>query len=530
VKINNFPLDPSVAVNYSQQGKAGNVGPASISDVSETAFQLMFDNQISTILNQLTKLLNQQATTLMELPAAITDEVKQLLQQPLAGEQVVAKGLAAMLQGQKTASLGLAGFANTLNDAATIKAQFPGGLPETWSNLIAQFEDQISQLDSDIGNSLLALAKELTDNPTPVSDASTALQQAGRQLLDSLSREQYTIPRQDFQTKLPDLLKTFVELFRQELAQLPLPIPEQWILSDNLQQICQQLLQDLSQSASQQEPANNPIPQSASQQEPASNLIPQAAAKEQAPPFVGLPAIIDDIIAHLESQLVKMDITFEKDVLVTNLRQILSQLTQDLDGEDQSALSRLAGQMQDNMPEKIRTAAELHNLPELKEVWVLQRMAASRQWLELPATALRQAGQTLKDMNTIIPKQFDQPPDSSSKMSLNLAVPLYFGEEKKAYPAYIHIFQDQEKTRQANSGFMPETWLRLCLSTENVGVVDMVFHVYGQNQLNIRINFSDIPTADRFKTHMNDILDMFDNSPLTLADFTVNPLQADGSL
>jgi len=517
VKIDNLPLEPSVAITNSLQGKAGDLAPSSeIKDVAQTAVNLMFDDQIRTVLNQLTKILSQQNATLLNLPANLADEVKQLLQQPLAGEQVVAKGLSAMLQGQKTVSLSLSAFANTLNDAASIKEQFPGVLPEEWSNLIAKFEDLVSHLDPDIGKTLLALAKDLTDNPAQLTDASTVLQQAGRQLINTLAREQYTIPMQEFQANLPALLKTLVDNFQQELAQLPFPPSDQELLTASLQQICQQLMQELSQPPAQQEPAQ---PQSS----------PQFAPKGQVPPFIGLPAVIDDIIAHFESQLIKMDVTLEKDVLVTNLRQILSQLTQDLSDEDQAALLRLVDQLQDSVPESIRTAAKLNNLPELQTTWVLQKMANSRQWLELSAATLRQSGQTLRDMATIVPRQVDQSPDSwSAKSTFNLAVPLYFGEEKKAYPAYIHIFQDRDKPGTA-AGFVPETWLRLCLATENVGVVDMVFHVYGSNQLNIRINFSDNSAADQFKEHIDDIRGTFDNSPLKLSDFTVNPVKTDGS-
>ncbi len=423
MKINNFPLDQTFVVTNSLQGKPGNTVSPAAGDIPQTAVQYMFDNQVRIILNQLVKMLSQQTATLLELPASLADEARQILREPLAGDQVVARGLAAMLRGQKTVSQSLAAFANTVGDAAVIKEQFPDGLPRTLSALIAKFEDQIGHLDPDIGKALLALATELTENPAPVTDASAVLQQAGRRLIDSLPREEYTIPKQQFQARLPVLLETLVENFQQELAQLPFPPLEQEILTASLRQICQQLQQELTQPS------------------------PSAAAKGQPPSFVGLPAVIDDIIDHFENQLVKLDATFEKDVMVTNLRQVLSQLTQDLEDGDKAALSRLADYLLERAPEKIRTAAGLHNLPELKEIWVLQRMSASREWLELPAAVLRQAGQNLKDMNTVIPRNTDQSPDSSpAKTSFNLAVPLYFGEEKKAYPAYIHIFQDREKS------------------------------------------------------------------------------------
>lgn len=506
MKINNFSLDQAVAVTNSLQGKPSNPAPSGLADAAETAVQFMFDTQVKNILTQLTKMLSQQASTLMELPAPVADEVKQLLREPLVGEQVVAKGLTGMLQGQKSVSRNLASFAAILNDAAVIKEQFPTGLTKTWSGLIAQFEDQISQLDSDIGKSLLALATELTDNPTPFTDASAVLQQAGRALLDILPRDQYTIPKQEFLTKLPVLLQTLVYDFQEGLTKLPLPPLEQEMLTSSLRQVVQQLMQELAQP------------------------LPSAAAKGETPTFVSLPSIVDDIIAHFENQLIKLDATFEKDVLITNLRQILGQLTENLGDDDKAVLTRLADQLSERTPEKLLTAATLHNLPELREVWVLDRMAASRQWLQLPLDSLREAGQNLRDMNTVIPKHADMPPDASpARSSFNLAVPLYFGEEKRAYPAYIHIFQDRENASQTADGSTPETWLRLCLSTENVGVVDMVFHVYGQNQLNIRINFSDTATADRFKVHVDDIRGEFHDSPLHLADFTVNPVPSDGS-
>ncbi|MBP2663989.1 MAG: hypothetical protein H6Q71_1937, partial [Firmicutes bacterium] len=55
---------------------------------------------------------------------------------------------------------------------------------------------------------------------------------------------------------------------------------------------------------------------------------------------------------------------------------------------------------------------------------------------------------------------------------LTFAVPLYFGEGQTAYPAYVHVYYHEEEDKKNPGQKVTETWLRICLETENIGIVD----------------------------------------------------------
>jgi len=78
----------------------------------------------------------------------------------------------------------------------------------------------------------------------------------------------------------------------------------------------------------------------------------------------------------------------------------------------------------------------------------------------------------------------------------NLAffLPLYFEEKGKPYPAFIHIYSDQENENPAHSAFKKEIWLRICFLTENLGPVETVFCLRDGN-LVIRIAGTEIQEA-----------------------------------
>ena len=418
MKITNFSMDTALNIGNSQQSKQGEVLPTTANAPGQSQVQLLLENQVKTMLGELVKILDQQTATVQKLPPEVASVVEQLLQQPLAGEEVIPQGLTAMLKGQKTVSQSLTALAGTLQDAAAGSEVLSSTVSPTMDNLIAQFTNQTTKLGPDLGKTILTLASQLADDPAPLTDVSALLQQVGRQVIDALPRDQFTVSRRDFQTKIPEFLNTLLDNFEQEITKLQLPLQTKQELVTSLQQTCQQLFQELS---------------------------PAATPKGSLPQFISLPATLDDIIEHFEGQLVQLDTSLENGITVANLRQICRQLTQDLSTEDQAVLSRLTQHLDDTMPDKVKLAAANHNLPELKEAWVLQRLASGRQWLESAPDSLRQASQSLKNMTTIVPRSFEQPADfGSGKTTFNLAIPFYFGEEKKAYPAYIHVYQDQD--------------------------------------------------------------------------------------
>ena len=81
---------------------------------------------------------------------------------------------------------------------------------------------------------------------------------------------------------------------------------------------------------------------------------------------------------------------------------------------------------------------------------------------------------------------------AEGQRSMSFMVPLYMGDqEKTAFPAYIHVYDENEEDPAAPGERKKETWLRVCLLTENIGAVDLTFRMYEKHNLDVRVLFSE---------------------------------------
>jgi hypothetical protein len=183
-------------------------------------------------------------------------------------------------------------------------------------------------------------------------------------------------------------------------------------------------------------------------------------------------------------------------------------------------IAKAAAALNRSIPEKVRQAAAFHSLPELQETVVWQKVADSLPWLKMPTETLEQASRTLREMAAAVPasKQSAAETPGGQKV-LVITMPVFFADGR-AYPAYIHISRDRE---QADNPAAPvrETWLRMCVATDNLGVVDMVFHLRGQQQLSIRVTFSNREAGEEFRGVLPDLRGALAESDLTVADIAV---------
>ena len=91
------------------------------------------------------------------------------------------------------------------------------------------------------------------------------------------------------------------------------------------------------------------------------------------------------------------------------------------------------------------------------------------------------------------------------------------------YPAHIHIYhQEKEETNSQLSERQFETWLRVYVDTENIGMVDSVFRLYGENKLDVRVTFPSTVAADEFSQVLADIKKNLDDTSLNLTEIMVN--------
>lgn len=106
-----------------------------------------------------------------------------------------------------------------------------------------------------------------------------------------------------------------------------------------------------------------------------------------------------------------------------------------------------------------------------------------------------------------------------STSNISFFLPLQFAEKSHPYPAYIHIYQDREEERPGSAKTARELWLRVCLVTENMGLVETVFYLTKQS-LDIRLSGSESAIA-----HLNagDIRLKLGEMPLQLGNIVIKP-------
>jgi len=92
--------------------------------------------------------------------------------------------------------------------------------------------------------------------------------------------------------------------------------------------------------------------------------------------------------------------------------------------------------------------------------------------------------------------------------------------EESTYPAYIHVYD--EKQPDPETGEMKkETWLRLCVLTDNIGAVELTCRVYHENQLDMRLFFSNTEIANEFRSQVDALRSSLRDSSLKLKELKV---------
>ena len=99
-------------------------------------------------------------------------------------------------------------------------------------------------------------------------------------------------------------------------------------------------------------------------------------------------------------------------------------------------------------------------------------------------------------------------------------MPLYLGDNEKSYPSYIHVYDENARDPETNIT-KKETWMRICLLTDNIGAVELTFRVYEGQNLDMRLFFSDRDTAEDFREYIPDLKESLKETSLKLGDLKV---------
>ena len=160
-----------------------------------------------------------------------------------------------------------------------------------------------------------------------------------------------------------------------------------------------------------------------------------------------------------------------------------------------------------------------------RSIELLQRMGlpTAYQLDDLPVDQLKKAADSVQKLALSVQKSASPTGLSSSANQIfSFALPLFFFGNPHPYPTYIHVYNEDKPF--VGTTEKKETWIRLCIDTENIGLVDIAFQMVqtqADEQVNMRVLFDSTGAADSFVEYLSDLRSVFDRLSLKLNDVAV---------
>ncbi|EAX48692.1 hypothetical protein TcarDRAFT_2164 [Thermosinus carboxydivorans Nor1] len=117
----------------------------------------------------------------------------------------------------------------------------------------------------------------------------------------------------------------------------------------------------------------------------------------------------------------------------------------------------------------------------------------------------QEAARTLRRLATSLQPRFIAGRASDpDRLVLEFTLPLFFNGATKAYPVHIHIYHEQQKQRTDSLSHY-ETWLRVSMATEHLGIVTVLFRLYDKGLIELKVEFPTLEAAETFKEFVPEI-------------------------
>lgn len=207
------------------------------------------------------------------------------------------------------------------------------------------------------------------------------------------------------------------------------------------------------------------------------------------------------------------------------LTQLLQQWQAKVQGDPAQTLllERAVRQFGAQVPPDVAQTALKSNLPDLPKFWVLLKTMEAGEWNELPAQAQRKAADVVRELASSLQRPSVWEADVKTEHSLlTFTNTLLFDPQGTPYPMYWHLYHQQQKDAQGRDTGEFETWLRVCLETENMGTVDVVFRYYDEKALDVRLRFEGEDGADAFREVLPEVRQAVGEMPFELGDIWVS--------
>ena len=235
--------------------------------------------------------------------------------------------------------------------------------------------------------------------------------------------------------------------------------------------------------------------------------------------FVLEPKELTNVLKNLAQQLLTTKtISPEQEVA---LRQFLNNKAQ-LKPEEVEQFNKLLKLCEDFTPLSIKQAAVKNKAEDLPKLWIMAQLSDLAEVADLPAEQLKAAAKSLHDFSTILRSALQNENEvGNNQKSMSFMLPLYMGENEQNYPAYFHIYHEKENGKNPYANQEYETWLRICLLTENIGAVEIVFRLYENDKLNLRIALAEDEFVKDFNENFSQVQTALTEMPFNLTEVKV---------
>ena len=272
------------------------------------------------------------------------------------------------------------------------------------------------------------------------------------------------------------------------------------------------------QAGNLQENIRNLFMRNNSQEGPHPTMAQQARAQLTRVPLQNVPQAMDAMKNLAQMLLRNTQMTEQDTVLLQNFVHGREAVMSEREARQLQTLLRIC---QQNIPTTVQQAAVQQNLPELPRLWAFMQLCDLAVAKQMDARQLKKAGKDVADLVSSMRHSMKGGHSSvAGQKSLNFMMPLYLGDNEKSYPSYIHVY-DENAQDPYTGEWMKETWLRLCVLTDNIGAVELTCRIYDNHQLDMRLFFSSHEIAEDFRDYIPD----FRKSVRGMKDLTLNEVK-----
>ncbi len=228
-----------------------------------------------------------------------------------------------------------------------------------------------------------------------------------------------------------------------------------------------------------------------------------------------------NVLRNLAQTLLQNENLSQREALL--LQNFVSGRSQTMSEGDAKQLQQLIQLTQQNIPGTIRQAALEQHIPDLPRLWAFMQMADIVKTRGMTAEQYKRAGRDVAALALTMRNALEgeNAAPQPGQRSMNFVMPLFMGTSE--YPAYIHVY-DEARRDEETDRVKKETWLRICVLTDNIGTVELINRIYEENHVDMRLYFSDADAAWEFRHVLDEIRETADGTSLIIEGIQIGAI------